>query len=140
MPNDSKLYLCFEYCDFDLKKYMKSQTYKLSANCIKVSSAPCLRRPPSPRALTAAAARARLAVVHVPDAQRPHVVPLAPHLSPVRVPLRPASREDTLSTPSLPPGISARPSAARARRHAAPLARAPLADALPPDGPARAVT
>ena len=40
MPNDSKLYLCFEYCDFDLKKYMKSQMYKLSANCIKVSAGP----------------------------------------------------------------------------------------------------
>ncbi len=36
MPNDSKLYLCFEYCDYDLKKYMKSCQYKLSANCIKV--------------------------------------------------------------------------------------------------------
>lgn len=35
MPNDSKLYLCFEYCDYDLKKYMKSCQYKLSANCIK---------------------------------------------------------------------------------------------------------
>ena len=41
MPNDSKLYLCFEYCDYDLKKYMKSCQYKLSANCIKV-------RPPHP--------------------------------------------------------------------------------------------
>ena len=36
MPNDNKLYLCFEYCEFDLKKYMKSQQYKLSAECIKV--------------------------------------------------------------------------------------------------------
>ena len=27
MPNDNKLYLCFEYCEFDLKKYMKSQQY-----------------------------------------------------------------------------------------------------------------
>lgn len=36
MPNDNKLYLCFEYCDFDLKKYMKSLQYKLTANCIKV--------------------------------------------------------------------------------------------------------
>ena len=36
MPNDNKLYLCFEYCDFDLKKYMKSLQYKLSAACIKV--------------------------------------------------------------------------------------------------------
>jgi len=35
MPNDNKLYLCFEYCEFDLKKYMKSQSYKLSAECIK---------------------------------------------------------------------------------------------------------
>ena len=35
MPNDNKLYLCFEYCEFDLKKYMKSQQYKLSAECIK---------------------------------------------------------------------------------------------------------
>ena len=39
MPNDSKLYLCFEYCDYDLKKYMKSCQYKLSANCIKVRCA-----------------------------------------------------------------------------------------------------
>jgi len=38
MPNDSKLYLCFEYCDYDLKKYMKSCQYKLSANCIKAPS------------------------------------------------------------------------------------------------------
>ena len=29
MPNDNKLYLCFEYCEFDLKKYMKSQSYKV---------------------------------------------------------------------------------------------------------------
>ena len=36
MPNENKLYLCFEYCEFDLKKYMKSQSYKLSAECIKV--------------------------------------------------------------------------------------------------------
>ena len=36
MPTDNKLYLCFEYCEFDLKKYMKSQQYKLSAACIKV--------------------------------------------------------------------------------------------------------
>ena len=36
MPNDNKLYLCFEYCEFDLKKYMKSQQYKLSAACIQV--------------------------------------------------------------------------------------------------------
>jgi len=35
MPNDNKLYLCFEYCEFDLKKYMKSQQYKLSAECVK---------------------------------------------------------------------------------------------------------
>ena len=35
MPNENKLYLCFEYCEFDLKKYMKSQQYKLSAECIK---------------------------------------------------------------------------------------------------------
>jgi hypothetical protein len=35
MPNENKLYLCFEYCEFDLKKYMKSQQYKLSADCIK---------------------------------------------------------------------------------------------------------
>ena len=35
MPNDNKLYLCFEYCDFDLKKYMKSLQYKLSGECIK---------------------------------------------------------------------------------------------------------
>ena len=35
MPNDNKLYLCFEYCEFDLKKYMKSQQYKLSAACIQ---------------------------------------------------------------------------------------------------------
>ena len=40
MPNENKLYLCFEYCEFDLKKYMKSLQYKLSANCIKA------RRPP----------------------------------------------------------------------------------------------
>ena len=40
MPNDSKLYLCFEYCDYDLKKYMKSCQYKLSANCIKVRASP----------------------------------------------------------------------------------------------------
>ena len=40
MPNDSKLYLCFEYCDYDLKKYMKSCQYKLSANCIKARSLP----------------------------------------------------------------------------------------------------
>ena len=40
MPNDSKLYLCFEYCDYDLKKYMKSCQYKLSANCIKVGCSP----------------------------------------------------------------------------------------------------
>ena len=39
MPNDNKLYLCFEYCDYDLKKYMKSLQYKLSANCIKVRCA-----------------------------------------------------------------------------------------------------
>ena len=31
MPNDNKLYLCFEYCEFDLKKYMKSQSYKVGA-------------------------------------------------------------------------------------------------------------
>ena len=43
MPNENKLYLCFEYCEFDLKKYMKSQQYKLSAECIKV------RAPTSPR-------------------------------------------------------------------------------------------
>jgi hypothetical protein len=36
MPNDNKLYLCFEFCDFDLKKYMKSLQYRLSAACIKV--------------------------------------------------------------------------------------------------------
>lgn len=36
MPNDNKLYLCFEYCEYDLKKYMKSQSYKLSAESIKV--------------------------------------------------------------------------------------------------------
>ncbi|EOD39588.1 hypothetical protein EMIHUDRAFT_433442 [Emiliania huxleyi CCMP1516] len=35
MPNDNKLYLCFEYCDYDLKKYMKSLQYRLSAACIK---------------------------------------------------------------------------------------------------------
>jgi len=35
MPNENKLYLCFEYCEYDLKKYMKSQQYKLSADCIK---------------------------------------------------------------------------------------------------------
>ena len=35
MPHENKLYLCFEHCDFDLKKYMKSQQYKLSAECIK---------------------------------------------------------------------------------------------------------
>ena len=35
LPSVSQLYLCFEYCDFDLKKYMKSCQYKLSANCIK---------------------------------------------------------------------------------------------------------
>ena len=35
MPNENKLYLCFEYCEFDLKKYMKSQQYKLSSECIK---------------------------------------------------------------------------------------------------------
>ena len=40
MPNDSKLYLCFEYCDYDLKKYMKSCQYKLSANCIKARHHP----------------------------------------------------------------------------------------------------
>ena len=40
MPNDSKLYLCFEYCDYDLKKYMKSCQYKLSANCIKAPPPP----------------------------------------------------------------------------------------------------
>jgi hypothetical protein len=32
MPNDNKLYLCFEYCEFDLKKYMKSQQYKVGAS------------------------------------------------------------------------------------------------------------
>ena len=47
MPNENKLYLCFEYCEFDLKKYMKSQQYKLSAECIKVRAA----RPGTPRAL-----------------------------------------------------------------------------------------
>ena len=30
MPNDNKLYLCFEYCEFDLKKYMMSQQYSTS--------------------------------------------------------------------------------------------------------------
>jgi serine/threonine protein kinase len=35
MPNENKLYLCFEYCEFDLKKYMKSLQYKLTAECIK---------------------------------------------------------------------------------------------------------
>jgi len=35
MPNDNKLYLCFEYCDYDLKKYMRSKEYKLSAACIQ---------------------------------------------------------------------------------------------------------
>ncbi len=44
MPNDSKLYLCFEYCDYDLKKYMKSCQYKLSANCIKVRLHPLFSR------------------------------------------------------------------------------------------------
>ena len=38
MPNDNKLYLCFEYCDYDLKKYMKSLQYRLSAACIKARS------------------------------------------------------------------------------------------------------
>ena len=42
MPQESKLYLCFEYCDFDLKKYMKSLQYKLSANCIKACRPPPL--------------------------------------------------------------------------------------------------
>ena len=45
MPNDSKLYLCFEYCDYDLKKYMKSCQYKLSANCIKARAACPLFQP-----------------------------------------------------------------------------------------------
>ena len=53
MPNENKLYLCFEYCEFDLKKYMKSQQYKLSAECIKVRHRPHAARPP---ARTAAAA------------------------------------------------------------------------------------
>lgn len=35
MPNENKLYLCFEYCEIDLKRYMKSQQYKLSAGCIQ---------------------------------------------------------------------------------------------------------
>ena len=39
MPNDNKLYLCFEYCDYDLKKYMKSLQYKLSAKAIKARHA-----------------------------------------------------------------------------------------------------
>ena len=58
MPNESKLYLCFEYCDFDLKKYMKSLQYKLSANCIKARRPPAglCARPP------AALLTARLAV------------------------------------------------------------------------------
>jgi serine/threonine protein kinase len=41
MPADNKLYLCFEYCEFDLKKYMKSQQYKLSAESIKARSPSC---------------------------------------------------------------------------------------------------
>ena len=48
MPNDSKLYLCFEYCDYDLKKYMKSCQYKLSANCIKVRASTPLFLPRTP--------------------------------------------------------------------------------------------
>ena len=45
MPHENKLYLCFEYCEFDLKKYMKSQQYKLSAECIKVRHHPHAARP-----------------------------------------------------------------------------------------------
>jgi hypothetical protein len=48
MPNDNKLYLCFEYCDFDLKKYMKSLQYKLSGAAIKVRAATA-RAPPRAR-------------------------------------------------------------------------------------------
>ena len=61
MPNDSKLYLCFEYCDYDLKKYMKSCQYKLSANCIKVRDSPhtgirtCAKAPASVSPLAAGA-------------------------------------------------------------------------------------
>lgn len=46
MPNDNKLYLCFEFCDYDLKKYMKSLQYRLSAACIKV----CAHLPRRPAA------------------------------------------------------------------------------------------
>ena len=58
MPNDNKLYLCFEYCEFDLKKYMKSQQYKVGAksafcmhfiNSPRVSSAPRLASYPRRR-------------------------------------------------------------------------------------------
>ena len=45
MPTDNKLYLCFEYCEFDLKKYMKSQQYKLSAEQIRVRPSPWRARP-----------------------------------------------------------------------------------------------
>lgn len=65
MPNDSKLYLCFEYCDYDLKKYMKSCQYKLSANCIKVR--------PTPHAASGRA-------VHLP--QPAHCSRSAAHLAP----------------------------------------------------------
>ena len=58
MPSDNKLYLCFEYCEFDLKKYMKSQQYKLSAESIKVTSSltllchyPNSAAPPPPPAM-----------------------------------------------------------------------------------------
>jgi hypothetical protein len=97
MPADNKLYLCFEYCEFDLKKYMKSQQYKLSAESIKARSPSCfpparvhVPRPSAdwPRGNACAthpnACFCCCAVIHVPDAQRADLVPFAPHLSPVR--------------------------------------------------------
>ena len=46
MPNDNKLYLCFEYCEFDLKKYMKSQSYKVKEPAT-VTTTPRLLAPPT---------------------------------------------------------------------------------------------
>ena len=56
MPNDNKLYLCFEYCEFDLKKYMKSQSYKVRREpgsrpfCMHERAARARRHPPTPAA------------------------------------------------------------------------------------------
>ena len=93
---DNKLYLSFEFCDFDLKKYMKANGNKLptvEVKVIRMRATGCvalctwhhhgLLTTYILGSVCAAPPRVGGAVVHVSDHARAGMVPLAPYISSV---------------------------------------------------------